>query len=137
MDEQPGLSDQYRMSSPWPLLVAMGLTISEVGLVWPSAPLAVGGLLMFLGSIAGILRESEYVSSPWPLFSALSVVLVALGAGIYVVSGGATGVAGALDILGSGRGVPLRGLTIAIAGVVCLVASVLGKVYTEQRAPMA
>ncbi|MFC7114983.1 hypothetical protein ACFQH2_08475 [Natronoarchaeum sp. GCM10025703] len=63
MNEEPGLSDQYRKSSPWPMLIALGIVFSEVGIVLALFPVAVGGLVLLLGSIGGILRETEYVSA--------------------------------------------------------------------------
>jgi len=47
MDETPGLSEQYRKASPWPLFIALGVPISEIGLVFDVLPVAVGGLLLF------------------------------------------------------------------------------------------
>ena len=64
MDEQPGLSEQYRRASPWPLFIALGLPIAEIGVLFGLVPLAVGGLLLFVGSVAGIVQESGYVERP-------------------------------------------------------------------------
>ena len=79
MDENPGLSDQYRMASPWPLFVALGLPIAELGLLFGFVPLAVGGVLLFGGSVAGMLGESGYASSPWRALGVVGVLAVALG----------------------------------------------------------
>jgi hypothetical protein len=78
MEEQPGLSDQYRTASPWPVFVALGLTLSEIGVFIGLFPVAVFGLILFGGSIAGILTESGYVSRPWPTLSGVGVVLAGL-----------------------------------------------------------
>ncbi|UIP00260.1 cox cluster protein [Halobaculum sp. CBA1158] len=85
MNENPGLSEEYRRASPWPLFVALGLPIAEIGILFGLVPLAVGGLFLFCGSISGMLREAEYASSAWRALAALSV-LVALGGGglLYV-----------------------------------------------------
>lgn len=79
MDEDPGLSEQYRTASPWPLFVALGLPIAEMGLLFGLVPLAVGGLLLFGGSIAGMLRESGYARTPWRALVAISLLTVVLG----------------------------------------------------------
>lgn len=79
MDEDPGLSDQYRLSSPWPVFVAIGLTISEIGILFNVFPLAVGGLMLLGGSVAGIAAESGYAKTPWRALGVCAVLLFGLG----------------------------------------------------------
>lgn len=134
MDEEPGLSDQYRMSSPWPVLIAFGLAIAEVGIVWPLAPLAVGGLLMLVGSVVGILREAGYVGSPWPTLAGFAVVLIAAGVGLFAYGGGAFAVNSVTESLRTAGSIGLRGVSIAVAGVLALVGAVLGKYWTTANA---
>jgi len=114
MDEQPGLSDEYRKASPWPVFVAFGLAIFEVGIVWPLFPVAVGGLLLFVGSVVGILTESGYVANPWNGLVAASVLCLAVGAGVTLTTTGS---------------VHLRGLAILAGGVVVLAAGVFGSFF--------
>lgn len=76
---QPGLSDQYRKASPWPVFVALGVVVSEVGVVLGLFPVAVGGLLLFGGTVAGILSEAGYVARPWRSLGAFGLVLLAFG----------------------------------------------------------
>ena len=64
MDEDPALSEGYRMASPWPVFVALGIPISELGILFDLFPVTVGGLLLFCGSVAGMAREAGYVRSP-------------------------------------------------------------------------
>jgi len=82
MEETPGLSDQYRKASPWPLFIALGVPISELGLVFNIFPLAVGGLLLFCGCIAGILQEAGYIAKPWGALAVMAGLLFAAGAGV-------------------------------------------------------
>lgn len=117
MDEQPGLSDQYRKASPWPLFIALGLTLSEVGVVLDIVQVTVTGLLLLTGSLVGIVQEAGYVESPWPLAAALSVVLMVAG--------------GALDVLFHDQ-IAFRGLAIALTGAVVLVVAILGRVTQRQ-----
>jgi hypothetical protein len=84
MEEEPGLSDQYPTASPWPLFVALGLALSEVGVFVGLFPVAVFGLILFGGSVAGILTESGYVDRPWPTLVGVGVVLAAIAALIAV-----------------------------------------------------
>ncbi|WP_137283203.1 DUF7541 family protein [Halorussus salinisoli] len=114
MDEQPGLSDEYRKASPWPLFVAFGLAIFEVGIVWPLFPVAVGGLLLFVGSVVGILRESGYIADPWKGLVAASVVCLAAGGVIAYFTTGS---------------VHLRGVAILVGGVIFLFGGVFGSFW--------
>lgn len=110
MTESPGLSDQYRTASPWPLFVALGLPIAELGILFGLFPVAVGGLLLFCGSIAGLLQEAGYVATPWPTLVVFAGGLLAVGAAL---------------VLGDTRFVT-RGYAIAAAGVVLLSGGVAG-----------
>ncbi|MFT4930337.1 MAG: hypothetical protein ACI91T_000204 [Natronomonas sp.] len=126
MAEGTELADGFGKSSPWPLFVALGLAISEVGVVMALLPITVGGLLLFVGSVAGILTETEYVDSPWPLLAGVAAVLVVLGAGIYLYTGAPLTVDTVLDTLAVGRTVAYRGLAIAMAGIVTVAVAVAG-----------
>ena len=118
MDEQPGLSDEYRKASPWPLFVAFGLAIFEVGIVWPLFPVAVGGLLLFVGSVVGILRESGYIADPWKGLVVAAAVCLAAGGLV------------ALTTTGS---VHLRGVAILAGGLVILAGGVFGSLWEPER----
>ena len=119
MDEQPGLSDQYRRASPWPLFVALGLPIAEIGVLFGLVPIAVGGLLLFVGSVAGITQESGYVERPWNLLAGLGGVLLVLGAALALSQVAPLSLSGFFTALGS-NGLVLRGVSIVIAGVIAL-----------------
>lgn len=110
------MSDEYPRASPWPVFVALGLVLSEVGVLFGVAPVAVGGLLLFAASVVGIFRESRYASTLWrPALAVGSALAVAGGAvyaltgadarGIYVLVSGALVVAAAvaLALAESGR----------------------------------
>lgn len=84
MEEQQGLSDQYPTASPWPVFVALGLVLSEVGVFIGLFPVAVFGLILFGGSVAGILTESGYTTRPWPTLIGVGVVLAGIAAVIAV-----------------------------------------------------
>lgn len=136
MDEnaEPGLSDQYRRASAWPVFVALGLVVSEVGVLFGFYPVAVGGLLLFVGSIAGIVTEAGYVARPWKLLAGLGVALVLGGLWVVWTQVGLAldAFAGALD---STNGVVVRGFAIAGAGIVAAVAGIAG--WGIERAPGA
>ncbi|MFB6107850.1 MAG: cox cluster protein [Haloplanus sp.] len=80
MAEQATGSDQYRTMSPWPIFVALGIPISELGVLFNVFPVAVAGLLLFSGSISGMLREAGYTANPWRPLLVLAGLLVVVGA---------------------------------------------------------
>src|SRR6056297_3496059 len=84
MEEQPGLSDQYRTAIPWPVFVALGLPLSEIGVFIGLFPVAVFGLIVFGGSVAGILTESGYAERPWPTLVGVGGLLAAIAVGLAV-----------------------------------------------------
>ena len=118
MDDTPGLSDQYRMASPWPLFVALGLPIAEIGILFDLFPIAVGGLLLFCGSIAGMVQESGYAATPWRPLGVLAVCLFAVG-GAFVFA----------DL-----GLLTRGYAIIVAAAILLLGGIVGELVGRDRA---
>ena len=127
MDDQPGLSDQYRMSSPWPIIVVLGLVFSELGLLFNVFPVAVGGLLLFVGSIAGILLESGYAERPWNLLLVLGAVLVVLGAVLTVTQISTVTFDALVGVVLRPNEIVGRGAAMVVAGVVIVVAGAGGR----------
>jgi len=122
MNEQSGLSDQYKRASPWPLFVALGLALSEIGVFVGVFPVAVFGLLLFGGSVAGILTESGYTERPWSALVALGAILAVAG---VVLIGWQVPVDqltlenfGRNGILSRSLSLVAAGLTMAVAGAV-------------------
>ncbi|MDG5776272.1 cox cluster protein [Haloarculaceae archaeon H-GB2-1] len=142
MDEQPGLSDQYRMASPWPLFVALGLALSEVGIFMGLFPVAVGGLLLLGGSVSGILRESGYVARPWRTFAQLGGFFALLGVIVVgtqvdlVTAIGTDPLALMGTLLGvverpSNYAVLGRGMAVVVAGLMMLAAGGTGSLMAR------
>ena len=130
MDEQPGLSEQYRRASAWPLFVALGLPLAEIGVLFGLVPVAVGGLLLFVGSIAGITQESGYVERPWNLLAGLGGVLLVLGAVLALSQIPLS--AGALTAALASNGLVVRGVSIVIAGFVAIGVGGVGRFVEPQ-----
>lgn len=125
MEEQPGLSDQYRTASPWPLLVAAGFALSEIGIFLGLFPVAVGGVLLLGGSVAGILRESGYVARPWRLLAGLGAAFALAGAAV-VATQVAPGSLSIDSVVADPNGVVGRGLAVVAGGVMLLAAGATG-----------
>lgn len=118
MNDAAGLSDQYPTASPWPVFVALGLPIAEIGILFGLFPVAVGGLLLFCGSIAGIVEEAGYSTTPWRPLATLAVVLVALG-----------GVLAFTEV-----SLVTRGYAIIVAGAILLLGGVVGELFVGTEA---
>lgn len=130
MNEEPGLSDQYRRASPWPLFVALGLALSEVGVFIGVFPVAVFGLLLFGGSVAGILTESGYARRPWPALLVLGAILAV--AGIAVIFWQVPTDSITLENFGR-NGVLSRSLSVVAAGVTMVVAGGVASVLERTK----
>jgi hypothetical protein len=128
MEEQPGLSDQYRTASPWPVFVALGLVLSEIGVFIGLFPVAVFGLILFGGSVAGILTESGYVTRPWPTLVGVGVVLGFIAAGLAVAYLPAADIA--VANIGNGP-VFTRLVAVAVAGIVMVAMGGVGSVMEQ------
>ena len=130
MEEQPGLSDQYRTASPWPVFVALGLVLSEIGVFIGLFPVAVFGLILFGGSVAGILTESGYVTRPWPTLVGVGVVLALIAAGLAVAYLPMADIA--IANIGNGP-VFTRLVAVAVAGVVMVAMGGVGSVMEQTK----
>ncbi|CQH65173.1 uncharacterized protein HHUB_6073 (plasmid) [Halobacterium hubeiense] len=110
-----GLSDAYPRASPWPPLVALALVTSEIGVVFGLRPVTIGGLLLFIGSVAGILTESQHVTRPLRVIAVLST-LAAVG-GLLLLRYEAS----------------FRGVSLLIAGGIGITTGIVGRQLVRWR----
>lgn len=127
MEEQPGLSDEYRMASPWPLFVALGFAVLEVGVFMGVFPVAVGGVLLFGASVTGILRESGYVARTWRLLAAIGVGFGLLGVGLVATQVSPVSIS-PLAVIADPTGVVGRGVAVVVGGGMLALAAAAGHV---------
>ncbi|MFC6718461.1 hypothetical protein ACFQGT_00665 [Natrialbaceae archaeon GCM10025810] len=104
-------------TSPWPILVALGFALSEAGVFFGLFPVAVVGLVLLAGSVAGILAESDHVARPARLVVGVGAGFVAVGAFLYTVGTGTIPLEAADGLVGLSS----RGLAIATAGALTAV----------------
>ncbi|GGL71594.1 DUF7541 family protein [Halocalculus aciditolerans] len=114
MSEQPGLSDQYRDSSPWPLFVALGIVLTEFGVFFGGMfiPVGVGGIILLEGTVVGILREAGYTVTLWKTALGVGALFTAAGIGML-----------AFSTQSSEFNLYTRGVAVAAGGAVALLSS--------------
>lgn len=127
MSEQSNVRTPNRRASPWPLFVALGFALSELGVFIGLYPVAVGGILLLGASVAGILRESRYTSDLWRPLAGLGVVFVVLG-GLVVATQVDPETVEVATLLTEPSGIVGRGLSITGGGVILLAVGIVGLV---------
>lgn len=125
MNRRSDASAGSALRSPWPILVAVGLATSELGVFVGSVPVSVAGLVLLGGAAAGLVHDAGYGSSPaGPLLVAGGVLVVVGGAVLIVRAPVATG--SALLAAPVTDGVARRGVAILVAGGVLLGTGTVG-----------
>ena len=118
MSDESNPNSTYTGASPWPLFVALGFTLSEIGIVLGLRPVSVAGLLLFVGAVSGILTEAGYISQPTRATGVQGLALIGVGG---------------LLIIENQTGTTIRGQSIAIAGILCLVGALLWAGFARKR----
>ena len=105
------------MASPWPVFVALGIPIAEIGILFDLLPVAVGGLLLFGGSAAGLATEAGYAKTPWRALVGAAIPFTALGVGFLFTS---------IDL-------PNRGVAILAAAGILVAVAVAGTLFAQEQ----
>jgi len=119
-------------SSPWPLLVALGIAVGEVGVLFGLVPVAVGGVVLFGGSAASVLREAGFAQSAW---RPLALVGASIGVASLLVWVFQTGAVepGALRRAAATDGIAVRAVVVLVAAILLLLAGLLGAAVERRR----
>lgn len=126
MSENAGVSDQYSRASPWPLFVALGLAVGELGILFNLFPVAVGGLLLLCGSIAGMATESGYASTPWRALVVCGAIVLVLGGALLYADG---------QVGPQVARLTERGYAMLTAAAIMLVGGVVGEALERREEP--
>lgn len=135
MSDHPALENSRPRNSPWPPLVAVGLALAEVGVLFGWAPLAVGGVLLFGGSAAAAVADAGYAASPWGPLRAIGGLLAAAGALVWLAGAGQPDSVRALVRAPATDGVALRGATVVVGGALLVAVGALGRRGLLRRRP--
>lgn len=123
-----GTDPKTHLMSPWPPFVAIGLVVAEIGVVLNLIPLSVGGVVLFGGSVAGILWDASVTETPWPSLGLLGGLFSVLGTGLWA-SQVQTYSLSAVIAVATTNGIAIRGAAVLVGGVLLIVGAVLGTVY--------
>ena len=93
-------------SGIWHAFVPLGLVTAEIGVLFDLTPIAVGGLVLFARSIAGVLVEMRFARGPVYLLTGIGLLYALAGSGLVYAFGGSTG---AFEL-------GFRGIALAVAG---------------------
>lgn len=129
MAEEAGVGGGYRRASPWPVFVAVGLAVAELGVFLGIVPLAVGGILLLGGSCAGILREAGYAATPWRPLRAIGGGFLAVGGALWLFRATEFSLS-ALLRAPTADGVALRGAAVVVAGALLVIGGYAGPVWS-------
>jgi hypothetical protein len=127
-DGNRAVTDHKPSASLWPMFVAFGLAIAEVGVVVGVFVFTVIGFLMFTGAIAGILAEAGYVERPWATLGVLGTVVLALGIAVFWAF---DGVVGGPELVAVNNAVAYRGLSMISAGALTVLTAGVGSIRGE------
>lgn len=119
-----GAIDGAARTSPWPVLVAVGIAVSELAVFVGSVPFAVAGLILAGGAVAGLAHDAGYGASPVGPLLVSGSFLVVVGGGIWLVR--APPPLLALPGEPVADGVARRGVAILAAGAVLVATGVVG-----------
>lgn len=131
MSERRATAGEYRRTSPWPVLVALGLALSELGVFVGLFPVAVVGLVLFGASVAGALAATGYVDRPLLGTGAIGVFLLLAALAVAAWRGALA----TLDVAAFGTDPVLsRVLSVAVGGALLLLAAVAGALADSSQA---
>ncbi|MFB6081752.1 MAG: cox cluster protein [Halanaeroarchaeum sp.] len=116
---------RYGKMSAWPPFVAIGFAISEVGVVMNLPSLSVGGILLFGGSLAGILTDAGYVESPWPSMGLVGGLFSVFGGLIWASQLQTYTLSRLLAVAGE-NAIAMRGEAVLVAGILLVLGAIVG-----------
>lgn len=79
------MGDEPTKSSPWPIVAAVGIAATEAGVLFGLVPIAVGGVLAFGSSVAGMAREVGYATDRWRPLRFVGVAIAVVAAAVWLV----------------------------------------------------
>lgn len=121
------MEGERRRSSPWPVVAALGIVATETGVLFGLVPIAVGGVVAFGTSCAGMAREVGYAADLWRPLRAIGAVIAAVSAVVWLVVA-PNPTPGGLVTAAMTDGIAVRAAIVLGAAALLIVAGFVGPV---------
>lgn len=126
------MAEADRRTSPWPILVAVGLAVGELGVLFGLVPIAVGGVVLFGASAAGVIRDAGLATTASRPLAAVGTAIGAASLAVWrlradALAGDAFLAAAATDAVAA------RAAVVFGAAAVLLGAGLLAGAYARWR----
>lgn len=131
-DGPTGIPGTDELMSAWPPFVALGFVVAEIGIVLNLIPLSVGGILLFGGSVAGILQDASITRRPWHSMAIVGIIFAILGGALMWTQLQTLTVAHVVAVASSNP-IAIRGEAVLVAGVLLIVGAVAGTIVEPLR----
>lgn len=120
--------------SGWPILVALGIAVGELGVLFGIVPVAVGGVVLFGVGGAAIARESGYAADRWRPLAGIGAVIGALSLGVWSLRVYELSLDAYL-VRASADGIALRAAVVFGAAFVLVCSGLVGIALDARRSP--
>ena len=124
-DSRERAGNQNTRVSPWPPLVAGGFAVAEIGIALNLVALAIGGIVLFGGSVGGILHETAYVESAWATAAVVGTLFLVLGTVVWTSQVSTLAVGPMLEPAATDT-VATRGEAIVVGGGLLVLGAIAG-----------
>lgn len=121
------MADEPAKSSPWPIVAAVGIAATEAGVLFGLVPIAVGGVLAFGSSVAGMAREIGYATDRWRPLRLVGVAIAVLAAAVWLVVAPSP-TPGGLAAAARTDGIAVRAVIVLGSAVLLVVVGAVGPV---------
>lgn len=127
-----GVPGTEELMSAWPPFVALGLVVAEIGIVMNLVSVSIGGILLFGGSVAGILQDASMTETPWGSLGIIGVLFALFGAGLWWTQLDSMALADVLAVATSNP-IAIRGEAILVGGILLVAGAIVGIVFKPLR----
>lgn len=127
-----GREHERRHSSAWPLVAAVGIVATEVGVVFGLVAIAVGGVVAVGASCAGMIHEAGYATDPWWPLRLIGAIVAVVSAAVWVAVAPAITPTALVDAAVT-DGIAVRAAVVLGAAALLILAGAAGPLVTSRE----